>query len=106
MQIPSLKDRSLIGRHKSLLNGDSPNSLGADVLVLHHMLSYLKYTIKESPSWWQETDYGYDLYDMNIIEHLFDKVIDFEQAWLKEIWGEELEEETPKELVTEDLDSE
>jgi len=98
-KIPTMKDKSLIGRHKGVLN--STLELEAEVLILHHVLSYLKFTIVESPTWWKESDSGYDLYDFNVIQKIYDEVLAFEQEWQKKIWGDpEVLQSTDKDIET------
>ena len=88
-QIPRKKEQCLIDKHRSFLNGPSPENLDPATLRFHHMISYLRYTITDSPKWWKETDLGYELYDDNVVTSVYDAVLEFENAWLKKIWGEE-----------------
>jgi hypothetical protein len=53
------------------------------------MVSYLRYTITESPKWWKGADLGYELYDENVVKAIYEAVLDFETTWLKAVWGEE-----------------
>ena len=90
-KIPRKKEQCLIDKHRAFLNGPSPEQLSPETLRFHHMISYLRYTIddKNSPKWWKESDLGYELYDENVVKALYDKVLDFEVEWFKEVWGEE-----------------
>lgn len=88
-KIPRKKEQCLIDKHRALLNGPQPEFLGADTLRFHHMIAYLRYTIIDSPKFWKESDLGYELYDENVVKEIYDKVLDFEVEWLKEVWGEE-----------------
>lgn len=90
-KIPRKKELCLIDKHRAFLNGPMPEQLSPETLRFHHMISYLRYTIddKHVPKWWRESDLGYELFDENVVKDLYDRVIEFEIKWLKEIWGEE-----------------
>jgi hypothetical protein len=87
-RIPGIKEQCLINKHKAYLNGDQPDQLDIGTLKIHHMISYLRYTITESPKFWKESDLGYGLFDSNIIEDVYNKVLDHENNWLKSVWGD------------------
>lgn len=91
-KIATHKDKSSIGRHKAMLNGEFP-LLDIKVAEMHHMIAFLRYTLIKFPDWWSESDYGFSLYDSNVVEALYDKVLAFEEKWYNQIWGVE----TPKE---------
>lgn len=99
-KIPRLKEQCMIAKHKAFLNGDFAQFLDPATLKTHHMISYLRYTLdtKDCPKWWRESDLGYELLDMNVVEAVYNEVLEFERKWLAEIWGEEelkkLEEES------------
>lgn len=90
-KIPRKKEQCLIDKHRAFLNGPQPEQLSPETLRFHHMVAYLRFTIDtvNSPKWWKESDLGYELYDENVVKALYDKVLDFEVEWLKEVWGEE-----------------
>ncbi len=88
-RIPRRKEQCLIDKHRAFLNGAMPEQLDSATLRFHHMISYLRYTITESPKWWKENDLGYELYDESVVKAVYDKVLAFEVEWLKEVWGEE-----------------
>jgi hypothetical protein len=89
VKIPRRKEQCLIDKHRAFLNGEQPEQLEAATLRFHHMIAYLRYTITESPKWWKEADLGYELYDENVVKAIYDKMLEFEVEWLKEVWGEE-----------------
>ena len=91
-KIPSAKDQSAIAKHKAYLNGGFEDGLDVGTRNLHHMISYLRYTLKEFPKWWEDNDLGYELYDVNVIETVYGYVLEFEQNWMKKVWGEVAEE--------------
>lgn len=88
-KIPRRKEQCLIDKHRAFLNGSMAEQLDPATLKFHHMISYLRYTIVESPRWWKESDLGYEMYDENVVQAIYDKVLEFEVEWLKEVWGEE-----------------
>lgn len=77
----------MIAKHKTLLNGGFDEHLDIGTKNLHHMISYLRYTLTDIPKWWKDNDMGYELYDINVIEAVYAKVLEFEKAWFEEIWG-------------------
>lgn len=88
-KIPNLKIQALIEKHKAMLNGGLQASLDPLTLHMHHMLAYLRYTLTDFPKWWKEADMGYDLYDGNIVEELYNRVMKFESEWMEAVWGPE-----------------
>lgn len=98
-KIPTIKDQALIAKHKAMLNGEFPVYLDPGIVKIHDMIAYLRYTLTDYPKFWRESDLGYDLRDDNLIQAVYDEVIDFENNWLKKIWEEEPQKETdePKE---------
>lgn len=89
VKIPRRKEQCLIDKHRAFLNGPSPENLEPATLKFHHMIAYLRYVVIDSPKWWQEADLGYDMYDENVVQALYDEVLKFEVEWLKSVWGEE-----------------
>src|SRR6266404_1352958 len=89
VKIPRRKEQCLIDKHRAFLNGPGAENLEAATLKFHHMISYLRYVVTDSPKWWQESDLGYELYDENVVQVLYDKVLEFEVEWLKQVWGPE-----------------
>lgn len=99
-KIPNMKTQALIAKHKAMLNGGMEASLDLGTRNLHHMLAYLRYTLTDYPKWWKENDLGYELFDINVIEEVYAKVLSFEKEWLESIWGpEEKAPDEPKESV-------
>jgi hypothetical protein len=95
-KIPNAKTQAAIGKHKAMLNGGFSSELDLGTRNLHHMISYLRYTLTDMPKWWKDADLGYDLYDVNVIEEIYSKVLQFEKAWYESVWGKP-EEEKPNE---------
>lgn len=106
-KIPTMKDQCLIKKQRAQLNGDMVNFLDAKTLKIHHMVSYLKYTLVDPiPRFWLDSDGGYELMDMNVVEEIYAQVLNFENEWLKEVWGEEAFKKSTEEFLKEEKDDE
>ncbi len=92
-KIPTLRDQALIDKHNVMLNGENPLYVAPGIQKLHKMIAYLRFTLTEFPKFWRESDLGYDLRDFNVIESIYNEVIDFEDKWIKAIWGTEEEKD-------------
>ena len=93
-KIPTIKDQSLISKHTAMLNGDFPSFLEPGIVKIHKMLAYLRYTLTDYPSFWKNSDLGFELRDKNVIETIYDEVLTHENNWLTQIWGEAQNEST------------
>lgn len=92
-KIPNMEDQVLIAKAEANANGQYPMYLDSGVLKLNKMHAYLKYTIIGIvPKFWQESKNGIQLRDMNVIEELYNKVLAFEEEWIKKVWGEVTDE--------------
>jgi len=91
-KIPNIKDQAAIAKHRAMLNGGFDAGLDIGTKNMHHMISYLRYTLTLFPKWWKEADLGYALFDPNIVEEVYAKVLDFEKTWLESVWGPEEKE--------------
>lgn len=98
-KIPNAKIQAQIAKHKVMLNGGFEQNLDIGTKNLHHMISYLRYTLVDVPKWWKDHDMGYELYDVNVIEDVYAKVLEFEKEWYESVWGpsEEPKEESSDE---------
>ena len=88
-KVPNLRIQSDIAKFRGSLNGGDDGGLDQGTKNLHHMIAYLKFVLTEYPKWWEEADYGYELYDINVIEAIFEQAIKQEDIWVKAAWGEE-----------------
>ena len=84
---PNLQERAMIEVMTTRLNGDLM-TLDPDVRAFNEALAHLRFTIKEYPEWWKETDFGGSLYDANIVIDIYNKCIEFEANWKKRIHGD------------------
>lgn len=96
-KIATIKDQGMIARHEAMLNGEYSAYLESGIRKIHKQISYLRFTITDSPIFWRNNDLGYDLRDDNVIEEIYNQVIAFEDEWLKQIW---VEQEEPKDEET------
>ena len=86
-KVPNLRIQAQIAKFRGALNGGDDSGLDLGTRNLHHMIAYLKHVLTEFPKWWEESDYGYELYDINVIEVIYDKAIEQENAWVEAAWG-------------------
>lgn len=87
-KIPTIKDQVLISRHQAILNGEMAAFLEPGIIKVNKMISWLRFTLIDPyPKFWKDADLGYELRDTNVIEAVYDKVIEFEGKWLEQIWG-------------------
>lgn len=52
------------------------------------MISYLRFGLIAYPDWWKNSNFGLDLYDINIIIELYNECDKFEAEWDKQVKGE------------------
>ncbi len=98
-KIQTIKDQCLIERHSAMLNGPMVEQLPPGVIKMHKMVAHLRYTLIEPyPKFWTESDLGYELMDSNVIEDIYNQVLEFEKKYVDAIWGksEEVVAETQK----------
>lgn len=85
---PTLGDRAKSEVMRSRLNGDLA-TLNLDTQTFHGMIAILRYTLVKCPKWWSESDYGYELHDVNIVEEVYKAVLKFEKEWADQVYGKE-----------------
>lgn len=81
-KIPRVKTHLEIDKHRAFLCGDMLDFLQPATIIIYKMVSYLRFTLKQYPEWWQNSDLGLELYDSNIIEELYEQVLKLEGEWL------------------------
>lgn len=86
-KLPNLKTQSLIAKTKAFYNAGFELSLDPVIKNLHHMVAYCKHTLTDAPDWFKNNDYGYDLYDDNILFEVYNKILEFENSWIESVWG-------------------
>ena len=92
---PNLRTQSEIAKMKARLNEDLKN-LDEDTAFLHGILSKLRHTLTNSPDWWKEEDFGYELYDVNVILDIYTECEKFEREWIEKVWGTEESDDSKK----------
>lgn len=95
---PTISERGQIEAMACRLNNDLI-SIDSDVMAIHRALSHLRFTLKEFPDWWRDSDFGGALYDTNVIIEIYKKVIDFEDSWREKVLSgkpEDVEDETDR----------
>jgi hypothetical protein len=89
---PDIGTSSEIEKYKTRLDGDLAN-IDKGMSFLHKMLSHLRYTFTDSPKWWEESNFGLKLYDVNIVSELYKIVMKFEDTFMETL-PEEVEKHT------------
>lgn len=90
---PTIKTKADISKTAARLDEDLKN-LDEDTKFLHYVIANLKHTLIKHPQWWQDSDYGYQLYDMNVVLEVYKECRKFEDSWFEKVWSEE-----PKEVA-------
>ena len=85
-KIPSVRTHLDIDKYRATLSGNMAEYLQPSTLIMYRMLAYLRFTLIKSPEFWEQSDSGTDLRDSNIIEAIFDKVLELEGKWLDEAY--------------------
>jgi len=62
-------------------------TLDDDVRIYVEMISLLRYGLTEFPEWWQKSNYGLELFDINVITTIWKETKDFETRWDEQISG-------------------
>lgn len=89
-KIMNKKERALVEKHKAYLNGEFAMQLDLVTLRYHHQVAYLRYAlVKPYPKFWMNSDLGYELYDGNVVDEVYNKVLAFEEDWMRKVWGDE-----------------
>lgn len=83
---PNLRAKSNAAKLAARLNEDLRN-LDEDTKFIHDVLANLRYTLVNTPDWWQKADFGLELYDTNVIFDIYKACVDFENQWTEKVWG-------------------
>jgi hypothetical protein len=84
---PTIGEKSLIDQMRARLNGDL-RTIDDNVALNNEALSYLRFTLKEFPDFWKESQFGFNLVDENVLLEIYNKVVQFEADWRKKVYGE------------------
>lgn len=83
---PTLRERTMIDVMEKRMNGDLI-TIDPEVAAFNQAISHLRFTLKEVPDWFRDTDMGGNLYDGNVVLEIFNKCMDFEASWRKKTFG-------------------
>jgi hypothetical protein len=89
---PTLGDRSKIDVMHKRLNGDL-TTLNNDTFKFNEAISYLRFSLKEFPTWWEDSGMGINLYDSNVVVEVYNKCVEYEADFLAKLHGDKLSEE-------------
>lgn len=84
---PTIGVRSKINVLTTSLNGDLA-TLDPQIQDINYALAHLRFTLKDFPDWWRDSDFGMALYDQNVILEIYEKVVEFEKNWKIKIHGQ------------------
>lgn len=84
---PTIGERSLIDQMRARLNGDL-RTIDEGIALNNEALSYLRFTLKEYPDFWKDSNFGFNLMDENVLLEIYNKVVLFEAEWRKKVYGE------------------
>lgn len=87
---PNLGTQCEIEKMEVRLNGDLKN-ISAGLSRFNSMCAHLFYTLTDSPDWWKESANGRNLYDVNVVEAIYEETAKFEKDWQTKVWGEDKE---------------
>lgn len=95
--VATIREQGMAAKHEAALNGEYGPFIPEGIQRMHRMIAYLRYTLTDTPTFWKKADLGYALRDPNVVEEVYNQVLAFEEKWLKQIWGEDENEEPKKE---------
>ena len=88
---PNLRERAAIDSLHKRLNGDL-TTLDPDTSALNEALSVLRFTLKDFPTWWRDSDFGGSLYDANVVLEIYGKCMEFEASWRTRVMSGDAED--------------
>jgi hypothetical protein len=83
---PTLRERGMIEVLKTRLNNDLL-TIDPEIAAYNEATAYLRFTLREYPDWWKDSDMGGSLYDANVILEIYNKCIEFEARWREKVYG-------------------
>lgn len=81
---PTNTEKVLIETMRARMCSDLLN-INQEIFDFNIAASHLKFTLKEFPDWWKDSDFGGNLYDQNVVSELYKKVQDFETNFKKKL---------------------
>jgi hypothetical protein len=88
---PNIGAQGRIDVSRAKLNQDMA-TISPQTDMVHTALAHLMHTLIETPDWWKDADFGANLYDHNVVLHVYDKAMSFEEEWQKKVHGGNPEE--------------
>lgn len=85
---PTLGQRGRIDVMRTRMNGDLEN-LDSEVKDFNLAVAHLRFTIIDSPDWWQASNGGAELYDGNVVAEVYNQAMAFEAKWKESVFGSE-----------------
>lgn len=76
----TLGERALVDKEKAKLM-EGLFFLPEEVIFYYDMIALLKYGLKEYEDWWEESNFGKNFHDLNVIAALYKECMTFEQKW-------------------------
>lgn len=87
-KIPNLAERTRSDKIRAELCAGMEGTLRADTLEYNRKLAYLQVVLTDYPQWWKKYAFGAGLMDGNVVGAIYDKVAEFEENWVKGVWGD------------------
>ena len=82
--ILNISEKRLLEIEKTRLNADMSNPSG-NLSAIATIISNLSVRIIEGPEWWRQSAGGLELQDENVLVALYDKCLDQEEEWKKDL---------------------
>lgn len=86
-KILNARERGRAGVRLGALNLGLAAFVEKDADNYHFMISWLEQALISAPEWWMKADKGQELYDVNVIEEIYNAVEKFEDEWYFKVWG-------------------
>lgn len=80
----TMREKHQLELERTRLTADYRNP-SSGLLVIAAALATARVKIVEGPAWWKDSDSGADLRDENVIYAIYDKCVDTEIEWRKEL---------------------
>lgn len=85
-KLPNMRIQAEIDKYRAFLNAGYDAVLDPQTKNLHKMVAYCKHVITKAPVWFYDSDCGYDLFDVNVIQEIYDEILILEEKWIGEVW--------------------
>lgn len=95
---PNLFKKIEISKMETRLSGDLKN-LPDETKIVNGMIAQLFYCLTTYPDWWKDSNFGQNLYDLEILEAIWMECNNFEQEFHKKVYGDK----SDKELKVEEI---